>query len=58
VYEVFDSASPLELNPEVVTLTPGTPCISDWIAIRERGSREIKVTIFTPKIKLLTDIPY
>jgi hypothetical protein len=26
VYEVFDSESALELNPEVVTLTPGTPC--------------------------------
>jgi len=23
VYEVFDSVSALELNPEVVTLTPG-----------------------------------
>ena len=27
VYEVFDSESSLELNPEVVTLSPGTPCI-------------------------------
>jgi hypothetical protein len=26
-YDVFDSESPLELNPEVVTLTPGTSCI-------------------------------
>jgi len=25
VYDVFDSASALELNPELVTLTPGTP---------------------------------
>jgi len=25
VYDVFDSESALELNPEVVTLTPGTP---------------------------------
>jgi hypothetical protein len=25
VYEVFDSESALELNLEVVTLTPGTP---------------------------------
>jgi len=25
VYEVFDSESTLELNPEVVNLTPGTP---------------------------------
>jgi hypothetical protein len=24
VYDVFDSESALELNPEVVTLTPGT----------------------------------
>jgi hypothetical protein len=27
VYDVLDSESALELNPEVVTLTPGTPCI-------------------------------
>jgi len=27
VYDVFESESALELNPEVVTLTPGTPCI-------------------------------
>jgi hypothetical protein len=27
VYEVFDSESALELNPEVLTLTPGTPCV-------------------------------
>ena len=27
MYEVFDSESALELNPEVVTLTPGTLCI-------------------------------
>ena len=27
VYDFFDSASALELNPEVVTLTPGTTCI-------------------------------
>jgi len=27
VYGVFDSQSALELNPEVVTLTPGTSCI-------------------------------
>jgi len=27
VYDVFDSEWALELNPEVVTLTPGTPCI-------------------------------
>jgi len=25
VYDVLDSESALELNPEVVTLTPGTP---------------------------------
>jgi len=25
VYDIFDSESTLELNPEVVTLTPGTP---------------------------------
>jgi len=29
VYDVFDSESDLELKPEVVTLTPGTPCIKD-----------------------------
>jgi len=27
VYDVFDSESALELDPEVVTLTPGTLCI-------------------------------
>jgi len=27
IYEIFYSESALELNPEVVTLTPGTPCI-------------------------------
>ena len=27
VYDVFDPESALELNPEVVTLTPGTLCI-------------------------------
>ena len=27
VYDIFDSESALELNPKVVTLTPGTPCI-------------------------------
>jgi len=27
VYDVFESESALELNPEVVTLTPGTLCI-------------------------------
>jgi len=27
VYAVFDTESALELNPEVGTLTPGTPCI-------------------------------
>ena len=27
VYDVFYSESGLELNPEVVTLTPGIPCI-------------------------------
>jgi hypothetical protein len=26
VYDVFDSESALELNPDVVTLTPRTPC--------------------------------
>jgi len=28
VYDVFDSESALELNPEAVTLTPGAFCIS------------------------------
>jgi hypothetical protein len=27
VCDIFDSASTLELNPVVLTLTPGTPCI-------------------------------
>jgi hypothetical protein len=25
IYDVFDSASALELNPEILTLTPGAP---------------------------------
>jgi len=29
VYDVFDSELALELNPEVVTLTPWTPCICE-----------------------------
>jgi len=28
VYDAFDSASALELNPEILTLTPGTFCIT------------------------------
>jgi hypothetical protein len=31
VSEVFDSESALELNPEVVTLTPGTPCVYSFL---------------------------
>jgi hypothetical protein len=27
VYDIFDSESALELNPEVIKLTPGTPCM-------------------------------
>jgi len=27
VYDVFDSESAVELNPEIVALTPGTLCI-------------------------------
>ena len=27
MYDVFDSAQALELNPKVLTLRPGTPCI-------------------------------
>jgi len=33
VCEVFDSESALELNPEVVTLTPGTSCMYTYIYI-------------------------
>jgi len=33
VYDVFDSESALELNPEVVTLIPGTPCIMLWFTM-------------------------
>jgi len=28
MFDVFDSESTLELNPEILTLTPGTSCIS------------------------------
>jgi len=34
VYEVIDSESALELNLEVVTLTPGTPCITVTIFVQ------------------------
>jgi len=27
VYDIFDSAQALELNPKLLTLTPGTLCI-------------------------------
>jgi len=33
VYGGFDSASALELNPEILTLTTGTPCVRFWFII-------------------------
>ena len=33
VYDIFDSESALELNPKIVTLTPGTPCIYVYICV-------------------------
>jgi hypothetical protein len=33
MYDVFDSKSGLELNPEVVTLTRGTPCIYSYVPV-------------------------
>jgi hypothetical protein len=36
VYDDFDSESALELNPEVVTLTPGTLCIENHIILIHR----------------------
>jgi len=36
VYDIFDSASALELNPTVLTLTPGTPCL-------EGGRKELVI---------------
>jgi hypothetical protein len=38
IYDVFDSESALELNPEVVTLTPGTPCV----CFHRKATAEIK----------------
>jgi len=37
VYDVFDSQLALELNPEVMTLTPGTPCICVTLKDRKRS---------------------
>jgi len=34
VYDIFDSESALELNPEVVTLTPETPRIHTLVYIK------------------------
>jgi len=36
VYDVFESASAPELTPEVMTLTPGTPCM-------EGGRKELVI---------------
>jgi len=36
-YDIFDSESALELNPEVVTLTPGTPCICKCLVVTVCG---------------------
>ena len=40
VYDVFDSESALELNPEVVTLIPGTLCI-----LKQDGQCTYNVTL-------------
>jgi len=41
VYDVFDSASALKLNPEVLTLTPGISCMNIYtdVAVGLVGSR-------------------
>jgi len=38
VRDITDSELTLEINPEILTLTPGTPCISNFIW---------KITLFT-----------
>jgi len=38
VHAIFDSESALELNAEVVTLTPGTSCVQLFRAQPEDGS--------------------
>jgi len=44
VYDAFDSESALQLNPEVVTLTPGTPCIRVWDArVWSRDDRSLPI---------------
>jgi hypothetical protein len=45
VYDVFDSASPKEVTPEVMTLTPGTFCIL-WFV---KGFRRWRGCILAPK---------
>jgi len=44
VYDVLDSASAQEINPEVLTLTPGTPCIHITIFINSVDP-EVRMTI-------------
>jgi len=50
VYDIFDSESALELNPEVVTLTPGTTCI--WAGVTATDSllfgAEVKMGVANP----------
>jgi hypothetical protein len=50
VSDVFDSESTLELNPEVVTLTPGTLCMAyvyvDWLLA---GSGELYLLMMCSK---------
>jgi hypothetical protein len=38
VYKVFDPESALELNPEIVTYTSGTPCINSNIQSKCQAS--------------------
>jgi len=48
VCDVFDSASALELNPEVVTLTPGTPCI--FFIFKGQAVRKVRNLLVTSVI--------
>jgi len=51
VHEVFDSESVMELNPEILTLTPGISCIIQhmvftcWITISTTHVRNIKYVL-------------
>ena len=53
MYDVFDSPSALELNPEVVILTPGTPCI--WYRMPEKSVLKFIKRLLTPWCRVLLE---